>query len=253
MCSREKRGHLGSARAQHPGFLTAGPSAFTGSVPKAVTGWRCQKSSALVLLANRWNKFPNSKLASAGQLHWNNVQLASLCREQTPALSSFHPSLFLLIKFFKVLWWLLVWRTWSSCWGWELGVFFFTKRVVQGSGMHFIMMIQLLSDHEQVNATASSLLQLTHPVFSFWLGSLNYISIALTILHQRTLKRVQRCSTWIMSSTLQYGGRCLKTKWLLKLLGTQLSIQSSPTLTQLHKDWLSGSTAIAPGYKEQLY
>lgn len=137
--------------------------------------------------------------------------------------------------------------------GGSLVSFFFTKCIVQGSGMHFIMMIQLLSDHEQVNATASSLLQLTHPVFSFWLGSLNYISIALTILHQRTLKWVQRCSTWIMSSTLQYGGRCLKTKWLLKLLGTQLSIQSSPTLTQLHKDWLSGSTAIAPGYKEQLY
>ena len=82
---------------------------------------------------------------------------------------------------------------------------------VQGCGMHFIMMIQLLSDHEQANDAASSLLQLTHPVFSFWLGSLKYISIALTIIHQRRLKRVQPCSIWNMSSTLQHGGRRLKT------------------------------------------
>lgn len=161
-------------------------------------------------LSQQLTQIPDSKSASVGQLPWNNVQLASLRREQRPVCSEFCPFLFLLMKIFKVLrLLLLVWRTWSSRSGWEARCLFYCtefKCGVQGCGMHFIMMIQLLSDHEQANDAASSLLQLTHPVFSFWLGSLNYISIALTIIHQRRLKRVQPCSIWNMSSTLQHGG-----------------------------------------------
>lgn len=105
------------------------------------------------------------------------------------------------IKFFRVLGLVLLWRTHSRCQAQELIVFLsILKSVLQGGGRHFILMIQILSDREQVNNAASSLLQLTHPLFSFWLGILNYISTALSIAHQSWWTLAHHYSIWNTSS-----------------------------------------------------
>lgn len=160
--------------------------------------------SAIFSFGLCWHKFLTAKPASTYP-HYKKGTIQSLLllfsEKLTLYLQKYHPFLCFTIKFFRVLGLVLLWRTRSSCQAQERIVFLsILKSVLQGCGRHFTLMIQILSDHEQVNNAASSLLQLTHPVFSFWLGILNCIRVALSIAHQRWLQLAHQHSIWNTSS-----------------------------------------------------